>query len=77
MSLIQIPGTDVWVNPAYVTSIRPATVMINGPDRGLTGVEVEYEGHAGYRTRTSIARGVTVAEVANLFNSDGSEESCS
>ena len=44
MNLVNLPGTEVWVNPEYVTSVR----------RTIDGsTVVEYEGNAGYRTRTT------------------------
>lgn len=70
MKLVQLPGTGVWVNPEYVTSVRPYTIA------GRTGVfsdlqrkakcEVEYEGDAGYRTRRDVST-ATVEEMVLLL----------
>jgi hypothetical protein len=68
MKLVNLPSTNVWINPEYVTSVRPATVMKNGPNAGQTGVEVEYEGNSGYRTRTTDVYGTTVEEVVALLS---------
>ncbi len=43
MRLVELPGIKIWVNPEYVTSVRET----------VNGTVVEYEGNAGYRTRTA------------------------
>lgn len=68
MKLVNLPATNVWVNPEYVTSVRTATVMKNGPNEGLSRVEVEYEGNSGYRTRTTDVYGKTVEEIVALLS---------
>lgn len=66
MKLVNLPSTNVWINPEYVTSVRPATVMKNGLNTGQTGVE--YEGNSGYRTRTTDVYGVSVEEIVALLS---------
>ena len=67
MAIVKITGTEVFVNPKYVTSIRPACKA-----HQLEGwkSEVEYEGNAGYRTRTTQST-LTPDELASLLNSAG------
>lgn len=55
-TLVQIPGTQVWVNPRYVTSVFAGYVSgTRQPEpnshKCQMGVLVEYEGNQGYRTR--------------------------
>lgn len=66
-TLVQIPGTEVWVNPRYVTSVAPG--YADGPDTKTTGklvmgVCVQYEGNAGYRTKET---STTASMAAVLF----------
>ena len=70
MKLINLPGTEVWINPEYVTSVRQAKTLINGPNAGRLCVEVEYEGNAGYRTRTTDVYGIPANEVAALIQGE-------
>ena len=51
MRLVQLPGTKLWVNPEYVTSVREGPATPSKPDTAVT--VVEYEGDAGYRTTTA------------------------
>ena len=56
MRLVKLPGAKVWINPKYVTSVRPS----------IHGTIVEYEGNAGYRTRTETIPAPTEEVVALL-----------
>jgi hypothetical protein len=56
MKLVQLPTTQIWINPEYVTSIRQT----------VHGTTIEYEGNAGYRTRTETVK-VPVEDVISLF----------
>ena len=67
MKLVNLPGTKVWVNPEYVTSVRQSIPFAHGPDEGRLRVEVEYEGAAGYRTRTTDVFDVPISEVVALI----------
>ena len=67
MRLVNLPGTDVWVNPEYVTSVHQSTPFAHGPDAGRLRVEVEYEGAGGYRTRTTNVFDVPISEVVALI----------
>jgi hypothetical protein len=70
MRLVKLPGTEVWVNPEYVTSVRQVQPYTNGEHRGQTRVEVEYEGNAGYRTRREDLYGMQAADVVALIQGD-------
>lgn len=73
MKLVKLPGTNLWVNPEYVTSVHDIPVLtaernINRHDMiGRKRVEVEYEGNAGYRTRSVELLDCTAAEIATLL----------
>ena len=67
MRLVNLPGTDVWVNPEYVTSVQQARPYEQGPMQGRSRVEVEYEGNAGYRTKRAELYGVQAADVVALI----------
>lgn len=70
MKLVQIPGTQTWVNPEYVTSIhgwKPDLPLNTGMENYHS--EIEYEGNAGYRTRSTIST-ATPAELAALVNDE-------
>jgi hypothetical protein len=56
MNLINLPTTKIWINPEYVTSIRQT----------IHGTVIEYEGNAGYRTRTETIN-VPVEQIVALF----------
>ncbi len=63
MSLVNLPTTKLWINPKYVTSIRQT----------INGTVVEYEGNAGYRTRTATVL-VPVEQVVALFSKGEANE---
>lgn len=67
MKLKQIPGTEVWVNPEYVTSVRKY-VDTKNPSMKNVRSEVEYEGNAGYRTRSAHST-ATPEELKAIFES--------
>lgn len=67
MKLKQIPGTKVWVNPEYVTSVREHVDTKNQSMKDVRSV-VEYEGNAGYRTRTAFST-ATPEELNTLLES--------
>ncbi len=55
-TIVRIPGTQVWVNPRYVTSVQAAYCVpsaVGQPDQGRTiaCVTVAYEGNQAYRTK--------------------------
>jgi hypothetical protein len=66
MNLIQIPGTDVWVNPIHVTSVRHAERRDTDGPAYIIGAEVEYIGDAGYHTRRTVTRSSLDEVVAAL-----------
>jgi hypothetical protein len=53
MRLINIPGSTLWVNPEYVTSVGDYQAH-RSVDPSYISV-VEFEGNAGYRTRTALS----------------------
>ena len=73
MKLVKLPGTNLWVNPEYVTSVQDMPVLTserNVNRHNIVGrkrVEVEYEGNAGYRTRHVELLDCTAAEIAALL----------
>jgi len=66
--LVNIPGTQVWVNPRYVTSVRSVREGLTDASK-VDVTEVEYEGRAGYRTRTTSTR-AGLEEVVAALNAD-------
>jgi len=45
-------NTDLAINPRYISSVGRGRQQFNGPDDIREVTVIEYEGHAGYRTRT-------------------------
>lgn len=61
-------GHDVWVNPKYVCSVTQSSKpMVNGEHAGRRGIEVEFEGNGGYRTRCVTLFGPSLKEVVSLL----------
>ena len=73
MALVRIPGVEreMWVNPAYVTSVLEAPAYKNGENAGRQRVEIEFIGNAGYHTRRVDAF-APLAQVIAVINQEKS-----
>ena len=72
MKLVHIPGTQEWVNPDYVTSVRPWQQVWNEPRVECQSV-IEFRGDTENTMRTSHST-ATPDEIAALLNAESEAE---
>jgi hypothetical protein len=68
--LVQIPTTNVWVNPIHVVYVEQKPPFDGGDDKEQQRVEVCFTMYGRYRTENVFNK--TAAEVAAIINGDKS-----